>query len=103
MNTRCHTPLRFQRAKRTCTLFQGPNLRQIAPGRTGARDPQHRLDKMAIVFGPPARISRLAGQHGFDAFPLLVLQQRSHPPSKCLNSLAEHHIKKCQHSLGGPR
>lgn len=73
-NTRYHTLVLNQRAKRWYTLFQLPN----AVGRSRYGHPQHGLDKQPVIFPVPSAIALLPGQHAFDSFPLVITQYLSH-------------------------
>jgi len=60
-NTRCHTPLFDQRAKRLYTLFQQPNSSgRSRQGGTGAGHPEHRFHKEPIVLSASSRIAQFA-------------------------------------------
>ena len=48
--------------------------RQIAPGRTRTRDPQHSVDKQTIVLAVPPFVSFLTRNKTFNAPPLRVRQ-----------------------------
>src|ERR1700737_4372317 len=48
------------------------SLGQVAPRRPGPGDPQHSIDKLPIVIGDPAVLSRLAGQQVLDPIPIGV-------------------------------
>jgi hypothetical protein len=52
------------------------NLRQIAPRRAGAGDPQHRLDEHPVVGARPAGVLRLANAQLLDALPLPLAQNQ---------------------------
>ena len=51
---------------------------QRAPGRTGATDPHHGLDKAPIIAGA-AHITSFAGKRIFDPFPLSLADTSSRP------------------------
>jgi hypothetical protein len=49
-------------------------LREISPGGSGARDPEHRVQKTAVVIGVAAGITRFARKQRLEALVLLVGQ-----------------------------
>ena len=62
---------------------------QVAPRRSGTRDPQNRFDKKPIVLSAPTRVTDLARQIRGDPCPLFIAQdfpnQRSSPQFSALN------------------
>lgn len=47
-------------------------FRQVRPGRSGASDPNYRVDELAVIFGISAWGSRLARKQRFDTLILLI-------------------------------
>jgi hypothetical protein len=47
-------------------------FRQVRPGRTGASDPNHRVNKPTVIFGISTGGSRLSGKQRFDPLILLI-------------------------------
>jgi hypothetical protein len=74
-NTRCHTTLRGTREALVHGVPKAKFVGQISPGRTGAGDPQHRLDKQPVVFGRRASVAGFAGKKILDTLPLVVAKK----------------------------
>lgn len=70
--------------------------RQIAPGTTGTCDPQHHLDKPAIVCAAASTISLLAGEQRFDLLPLFITKLFSYRHPNQYNRLEQHYELQCQ-------
>ena len=83
------------------------DLGQVPPRRPGAADPEHRVDKKAIVGRRLAGVFRLAGKKRFNASPLVITKGvASHghwlSPSvqrKILATSRPRFCSECQHAL----
>jgi hypothetical protein len=53
------------------------HLGQIAPGRSRAYHPQHRLQEESVIRSRTAGITGLAGQQRRDTLPLFILQDQT--------------------------
>jgi hypothetical protein len=58
-----------------------PKLRwEVSPRTAGARDPQHCLDKQAVVCAAAAGIAALTWQQALDPIPLFIAELLAHHP-----------------------
>ena len=77
------TPAATQRRYRRYTVSHLPNTsgksrRQVSPRSTSSANPDHPLQRHAVVIAVPARLTRSTGQNRFDELPLPVAQSENH-------------------------
>ena len=54
------------------------HFRQVSPRSTSSANPNHPLQRHAVVVAVPARLTRSIGQNRFDEVPLPVSQSENH-------------------------
>ena len=54
------------------------HFRQVSPRSTSSANPNHPLQRHAVVVAVPARLTRSIGQYRFDEVPLPVTQSENH-------------------------